>query len=759
MSPKPTQTNPLLSAPHQSSFGVHDVLFVLFKHKGKIGALTAFGLISAALVYFLFPATYQSQAKLLVRYVVERSAVDAVDNTTGSAAAKANVFTPPIASEIEILTSWDLAVQVAASIGPKRLLPKEKDPVSEDAAALVVSSGIEVTSAKGGNILFVNYTNSDPQLTTLVLSELVKRYFIKHLEVHRSAGAFDFVTQQTDQVRARLNQTEDALKPLKAQAGIISLKDSQTNIGTELARIEGDLRAAQTELAEQQARVKQLEGSPAVASSTVEAPKPDSAATIDPASTAAPEPSAIPTPNATPSSAETQQYQILVDRLTQLRKTAVDISAKYTSENPLVKLNGEQIAEADGQKRALESKFPELASKASDASTRGHTDLVSERAKLAGCTGKVEALRTRLQEIQGKVKQLSDLGPPIAELERRRDLEEANYKYFEGALERARIDEALDPTKIPNISAVQIPSPPMLVTKTRNKVALGLAGGGLALGIAFSLLSELLLNRTVKRPLELERQLNVPLLLSIPDAGSNRLPRLPSGSNHAKGGPAPKGNGQAPLAPWSPGHFIRPYCEVIRDRFSLYFELHQLTHKPKLIGVAAFSPDAGASTLAAGLAAVLSETDDSKVLLVDANLGPTDVHPFFKGKPAYPLANALNAAASMDPASDNLYLATVGSAQNGIARLGVRKFFDLMPNLKASDYDYIIFDMPPLSQISPTWCMSSFMDKMLLVVEAEKNDRDLVKRGYAKLQAERNNVSVVFNKARSFGPKWLSSES
>ena len=758
MNPKPTQTNPPLSAPHQSSFGVHDILFVLFKHKGKIAVLTAFGLISAALVYFLYPATYESQAKLLVRYVVERSAVDAVDNTAG-AAGKASLFTPPIASEIQILTSWDLAVQVAASIGPKRLLPKAKDPVSEDAAAAVVSAGLEVTSAKGGNILFVNYTNSDPQVTALVLSELVKHYFIKHLEVHRSAGAFDFVTQQTDQVRARLNQAEDALKPLKAQAGIISLKDSEASLGTELARIEGDLRAAQTELAEQQARVKQLEGSPPVASETVEAPKPDSAAAIDPANAAAPEPSVIPTPNATPSSAEIQQYQILVDRLAQLRKAAVDISAKYTSENPLVKSNEAQIAEADGQKRALESKFPELASKASDASAHGHTDLVSERAKLAGCIGKVGALKARLREVQAKVTQLANLGPPIAELERRRDLEEANYKYFEGALEKARIDEALDPTKIPNISAVQIPSPPTLVTKTRDKIALGLAGGGLALGIAFSLLSDLLLNRTVKRPLELERQLGVPLLLSIPDAGTNGLLRLPSGSNHEAGGSAPGGNGRAPVAPWSPSHFIRPYCEVIRDRFTLYFELRQLTHKPKLIGVAAFSPDAGTSTLAAGLAAALSESDDGKVLLVDANLGPTDVHPFFKGKPAYPLANALNSPASMDPASENLYLATVGSAQNGIAKLGVRKFFDLMPNLKASDYDYIIFDLPPLSQISPTWGMSAFMDKMLLVVEAEKNDRDLVKRGYAKLQTERNNVSVVFNKARSFGPKWLSSES
>ena len=51
------------------------------------------------------------------------------------------------------------------------------------------------------------------------------------------------------------------------------------------------------------------------------------------------------------------------------------------------------------------------------------------------------------------------------------------------------------------------------------------------------------------------------------------------------------------------------------------------------------------------------------------------------------------------------------------------------------------------------------MDKLLLGVEAEKNNRELIKRGYGKLVAERNNVSVVVNKARSYVPKWLDAES
>ena len=71
------------------------------------------------------------------------------------------------------------------------------------------------------------------------------------------------------------------------------------------------------------------------------------------------------------------------------------------------------------------------------------------------------------------------------------------------------------------------------------------------------------------------------------------------------------------------------------------------------MGVAGFSETAGASSLAAGLAASLSETNDGKVLLVDANLGPEDVHPFFKGKPAYPLKSALKPSEEMTSAADN----------------------------------------------------------------------------------------------------------
>ena len=284
-----------------------------------------------------------------------------------------------------------------------------------------------------------------------------------------------------------------------------------------------------------------------------------------------------------------------------------------------------------------------------------------------------------------------------------------------------------------------------------------LALGGFALAVGFALLKELMLNGKLRRPSEVEKFVGMSPLMTIPESfGQNGV----SGSkrNGKVDALVPKPSLRKNLAPWDPGHFIRPYTEAIRDRLGLYFELHNLTHKPKLVGVAGFSQAVGTSTLAAGLAAALSETNDGKVLLVDVSLGPDQVHPFFKGKPAYSLNTALTSNGLMNAASDNLYLAKVGSPNAGPAQLGLKKFFDLMPNLKASDFDYVIFDMPPLHQTSPTWGMAPFMDKMLVIVEAEENSRETVKRGYRRLVSERDNVSLVLNKVRSYGPKRLELE-
>src|SRR5437867_6662397 len=88
-----------------------EIYFVLFKHKWKIACFSAAGILAAASLLFIKRPDYQSEAKLFVRYVQENRSVTAIDH-------EAQIRSPDnrgetiINSEIEILTSFDLAAQV-----------------------------------------------------------------------------------------------------------------------------------------------------------------------------------------------------------------------------------------------------------------------------------------------------------------------------------------------------------------------------------------------------------------------------------------------------------------------------------------------------------------------------------------------------------------------------------------------------------------------------------------------------------------------
>ena len=361
---------PQLEAPY-SPFAVDDLIAAVFKHKWKILLCITAGLIAAGWVYFFAPPVYESRAKLLVRYVVERSTIDPIENTASSSGGyKSNDSV--IGSEVEILTSWDLAVQVAEALGANRVLPAAGPAATTPAAASAIRDGLSASFRTGTNIIFVSFRNSNREVAHLVLEELVNRYFTKHLEVHRSAGAFDFVAQQTDQVRSRLNQAEDALKALKAKLGIISLQGSFNALGGELNRIQEQIYTAEAEIMDQQTRIKLVEGTSAQAGAS-----------------ATPAP-----PKDEPTSGIIQHYQALVGRLASLRGAELELLSKYTPGNVYVKLTQTQIGDLETQRQDLEKRFPGLVNSPQQPASLG-----VEKGRLAGMEIRLEMLKNRRRNV------------------------------------------------------------------------------------------------------------------------------------------------------------------------------------------------------------------------------------------------------------------------------------------------------------------------------------------------------------------------
>jgi Mrp family chromosome partitioning ATPase len=306
------------------------------------------------------------------------------------------------------------------------------------------------------------------------------------------------------------------------------------------------------------------------------------------------------------------------------------------------------------------------------------------------------------------------------------------------------------------------------LSQLRKQLAIVVLGGVLA-GLALAFLLELYLDQTLKHPSEVEKRLRLPVFLTIPDASQNGFRSLWAGDNKRLRLKTPEGQtnagatgetgkmGEMEIALWDTGHLLRPFFEALRDRLVIYFDANDLKRHPKLVAVTGCAKGAGVTTIAAGLAATLSETGEGNVLLVDMNLGQGTAHSFYKGKPACGLVQALE---DKDNAlvQENLYVVAEGVDGDRLPITMPKQFAGLVPKLRSSDYDYIIFDMPPVSQIGVTSKLGRYMDVNLMVVESEKTDREVVKQASSLVSGTKANVGVVLNKRRTYVPQWLHQE-
>ena len=290
------------------------------------------------------------------------------------------------------------------------------------------------------------------------------------------------------------------------------------------------------------------------------------------------------------------------------------------------------------------------------------------------------------------------------------------------------------------------------------------------MGVGLAFLIDMVLDRTIKRSVDVERRLRLPVWLTIPDTEWNgrwRWGWLP-GRRRAKLSAQPtatNGNGagaaQMAVAPWDATHHLQSYAEGLRERVMTFFEANNLDSKrPKLVAVTGCSRGAGVSTLASGLAAELSKTGDGNVLLVDVNGDQGSAHSFHKGKPGCGVAEVLEADSRAEGlVQEHLYVASLQAGTGAeLAMVLPKRFNHLVPKLKASDYEYIVFDMPPVSATSATPRLASHMDITLLVLESEKTQQRAATCAGALMREARANVAAVLNKHRSYVPNGLSQE-
>ena len=724
--------------PHEPALGISlaDIYFILFRRKKAIVILTLLGLAAGVVYYFLRQPPYQSDAKLLVKYISE---VRDESATAKGAQVKesTDMASSVLLAEAEIFTSFNLFTTVATNLGPEKILAKWGGGRDAVMAAVAIRQNLMVKPNKESGIISVTFTHPDAEMVRPILSEIIQDYKELSARVHAAIGLSDDSLQdQINSLRLQIGQIDDEIRIAKTNAGIVDLNDAKRNYSDEVTRITREIYLAETEMAghENDFAPKNAGGTNQSGSTNV---------AVAPA-------------------AEIARYKIAVSRLSMFQKKEDEYLFKmgFRESSKLVLEVRENIAEVSKTKTELEEKYPSLADMAFQPVDTA-TVTAPGASPVAGSVTpqKLRSLQNQLARIQSQAIKLDEAETKIADLMRKKQTQDDNFKFFSSTLEQARIKQAFGPGHISNISEFQSPTPPAKNMSKFYKVVGGMIAGGFLAGLFWAFVFELYFDRTVKRASEIETKLHIPFFLAIPAIGKNERKQLAAPRRQTEfGGPAETGGSLVPTASLEinssvVNHALDSHYDALRDRLVLYFESINLTRKPKLVAVTSAGRGAGVSTIASGLAASLSETGDGRVLLVDMNQENGGAQQFFHGKANCKLDDAL-IREKRDEAlvQERLYVVSEGSASDKLSRVLPKRFAALVPQLKASDYDYIIFDMPPVSQTSITTRLAGFMDTVMLVIESEKTDRDTVQQANALLTQSKANVTAVLNKTKQHVP-------
>lgn len=699
---------------------VDDICFTLFRHKWLILGFSCLGLVAASFVRIARPPKFASRAEVMVKFVVDQQASSPLtgDQPKISTENSANVIT----TEIEMLRSLDVATNAAGLLTPE-IMARMGVGTNRMAASGVIGSGIEVENPRGTAILAVMYKHRDQSIVQPVLEAIITAYKLKHNSVY-GLDADSVAVQQLEVSRTQLAALEESIKQLTATNHLVSVEETKKAYQAQIEKCQDQLHESQAELARRTAMLGPVAGS-------------DTNATD----------AAVP-------SEKLVEYTGLVTDLENLKRNKESLRLQFTEAYPAVINVQSRIDRITKEKADLEKEFPTLTRLALAPNRGGTNTAETDLSILRGLKAEVEWRSTFLSNLQWQAQSVMELEPKLNELYRLRNLQETNYNNWSKIINDSMLRRALGPGNMVNMSVVQHPTPPWQDMKKFMKLVIAAFGGCAACGFGLAFLLDFVLNRTINRGADAERHLQLPVLLSIPDLNWNRNGKRIQADPHTNGE-----NGGA-MTVWDPkATHIEMYADGLRERLMTYFETHNLNlKKPKLVAVTECGEGAGVTVVANNLAASLSRTSGN-VLLVDMKGENGAARAFYQGRPGRAISNFLEHQGENGEGETPNHSEENGEENNNkLACALPNKFNHIVPKLRASDYDYIVFDMPSISPMSATPRLGSYMDIVLLVLESEKTGQQLAARATALMRESRANVAAVVNKYRAHVPARLSQE-
>jgi succinoglycan biosynthesis transport protein ExoP len=620
-----------------------------------------------------------------------------------------------IQTQISIIKSYPVFEKVAERLG---LIPKTATPASVPSRGILISlidtlqSRVEVTRQEQTNILYIKAESEDPAFAQKLANTVAETYKDLHSEnqMKRTMEAIKYIEEQLVQVRQKLRQAEEEFNRFTQSNQLLSIDLQSEKVLARSQETQNEMRRLSETKAEFQSMVQRLE-------------------------------QFIARPSSSPSdfhlSAASGQYQTTDNALTELQIRRDTLLKDFTPIHPeVVEANRKIIENVRKMRILLQAQIAELDKKEMDA-------------------------RNDLQEVDKKSSALMEKKLEYDRLKRKVELYNDMTTLLERKNQEAQIRKAEKPEEVSIVKPGLLPEGPINSPKTIPTGVMGLLIG-IVVGMIAAFIVETF-DTSLGAIEDVEQALKAPVLGVIPQVDAKEVQEALQEKH-------PEGIDKHPLkhAVDLIVHFV-PKSMMAESFRALRTNLQGKGKESnaKAISITSASPQEGKTFVSVNLSIAMAQAQ-MKTLLVGSDLRKPMVDRVFGVELTPGLSEILlgnfgwretvktvtdlvMGEISLDeimatPGLDNLFIITGGAIPPNPAELIESKNLRAFIEEAKQEYDFIVFDSPPVLSTADAAILGSMMDGVLLVYRIGAVSRGLLKRATTQLEQVKSRImGVVLN--------------
>jgi polysaccharide biosynthesis transport protein len=689
---------------------------ILYGRKGTLIALAAAGVLAGVLVTLPQSPTYQARTSIEIQdlnqeFLNMKLVSPVADSSSMNALTDIQTQVKILQSESLIERALDkLNISSLSALNPQKVemprwrrilnLPPEKKVNSRNELIKTAARNLKVSVAGQTRIIEVGFESTNPTLASgfanAMASEFIEQNMQARWQISQRTSAW--LGQQLDDLRIKLQHSDDALQAYARQKGLIYTGDKQNVSEEKLRQLQAEVSRAQADRFMKESR-------------------------FEIARTAA--------PDTLPDVLNDSNLRALQTNLTDLRRQEAELATTFKADYSKAKRVRAQITALDS---ALDHERAAIVNRIkNDFQEAQHR----ERLLSAAYNSQVRL-----------VTQDSEKSIQYNILKREVDI---NRQIYEAMLQRVKESSIASAMRASNIRVIDQARPPEQPYKPNLPFN---SAVGMLCGVMFGVVAVVTRARTdcsLHAPGDAGRLLGLRELGVIPSAGSSRNTREPSIVTLFPKGGYTVAQPSSRMVTWQnmPSGLADSFRAVLA---SIIFSRDK--DRQHVLVITSASPNEGKTTAATNLAVALANIGQ-KVLLIDGDIRKPCVHEVFRLNNTTGLTDLLNQrlldesaanAAVQNTDVPNLHALTSGPAlQTGCDLL----FSASMPRLIAhyrTQFDMIIIDTPPMLHIADARVLGRMSDAVVLVARAGRTMRAAVSAAFERLVQDHTPVlGIILN--------------